>query len=324
VSGAASGSISKYWVDVERSETHRIQLGLVQAGSRVLEIGAAAGHMTQALSAKNCKVTAVERDDNFATLAKAFCERLIVADIESSEFETYLVGEQFDVIIFGDVLEHLREPEKMLSQIRRYLAPNGYLVISLPNVAHASIRLTLLQGRFDYQPLGLLDRTHLRFFTLASLCSMVQEAGFRISDFQRIRCGFFDAEIQPEVATIPVATLRYLCQDPEATTYQFVFRAVPSGVAAPTSPADVYMSSPAQDVAKVTSELAHTYQQMGIQTLFANAPNSRRARRLLYRAFMLAPSLGRLGRLCASILPRRVLAHLNRTYERAGHRRGSG
>src|SRR6266581_9089 len=88
----------KYWTDVERSESHTFQLDHVPAGSRVLEIGAAAGHMTQALSKKGCEVTVVEQDEVLAGSAKKFCHRLLVLDAESPEFEARLEGEQFDVV----------------------------------------------------------------------------------------------------------------------------------------------------------------------------------------------------------------------------------
>src|SRR5712692_2586919 len=101
----------RYWTDVERSESHRAQLDLVAAGSRVLEIGAAAGHMTEALSKKGCEVTAVEQDATLAESARQFCHRVVVSDVESPDFETHLAGERFDVVLLGDVLEHLKEPE---------------------------------------------------------------------------------------------------------------------------------------------------------------------------------------------------------------------
>ena len=77
----------KYWVDVEGSENHRAQLDLILPGSRVLEIGAGPGHMTRALARRDCIVTAVESNETLAASARRACERVIVVDVESSDFE---------------------------------------------------------------------------------------------------------------------------------------------------------------------------------------------------------------------------------------------
>jgi len=314
----------KYWVDAEQNDNHRAQLELVPAGSRVLEIGAAAGHMTQALSKKGCTVTAVERDESLAESARRFCRLLIVSDVESPEFETHLKDERFDVILLGDVLEHLREPEKLLRRLRPRLATQGCLVVCLPNIAHGSIRLTLLQGRFDYQPKGLLDQTHLRFFTLASLSSMFRSTGYTISDLCPIRRSPFDTEIPVDPAAVPIETLRTLCRDPEATTYQYVFRAHARDPA-DASPKDEPLSLPSMPVEdqRITSEILRRYERLGREALFDGAPDLERARRLLLRAFLLAPSAGRLRRLCLSFLPVRAFSGLARLYDRLRRQRGS-
>src|SRR5262249_51763726 len=79
-----------------------------------------------------------------------------------------------------DVLEHLRDPWSVLSWLRTLLAPGGRAVISIPNIAHWTSRRALLRGRFDYADHGLLDRTHLRFFTRASAAELAHRAGFAV------------------------------------------------------------------------------------------------------------------------------------------------
>jgi 2-polyprenyl-3-methyl-5-hydroxy-6-metoxy-1,4-benzoquinol methylase len=86
----------------------------------------------------------------------------------------------FDAIVCADVLEHLAEPERVLSSVREWIAPGGVLLVSLPNVANAAVRLSLLAGRFAYTEKGILDRTHLRFFTRKSGRNLIEGAGFQV------------------------------------------------------------------------------------------------------------------------------------------------
>src|SRR6185436_7844996 len=89
-----------------------------------------------------------------------------------------LAPASLDCIVCADVLEHLRDPERALRLLLRYLAPDGLLVASIPNVRHASVLLPLLvEGRFRYQDEGILDRTHLRFFTLHEIVELLTRAG---------------------------------------------------------------------------------------------------------------------------------------------------
>jgi 2-polyprenyl-3-methyl-5-hydroxy-6-metoxy-1,4-benzoquinol methylase len=88
--------------------------------------------------------------------------------------------EYFDVIVFADVLEHLRQPDKVLLNLRKYLRADGFMVASLPNIARIDIRLKLILGRFDYGDSGILDKTHLKFFTLSSAKKLFTENGFMI------------------------------------------------------------------------------------------------------------------------------------------------
>jgi hypothetical protein len=91
-------------------------------------------------------------------------------------------------------------PDEFRERLRFRLTPNGCLVVCLPNVNHGALRLSLLEGRFEYQSEGLLDRTHLRFFTLSSLLDTFGAADYAVSELQRIRCGFFATKIRLDPA----------------------------------------------------------------------------------------------------------------------------
>src|SRR5205814_3929808 len=104
------------------------------------------------------------------------CERMIIADLDAGI--PPLEG-AFDAIVCADVLEHLRDPRAALAALGRALADDGQVLVSIPNVAHLWMRLSLLAGRFEYAERGILDRTHLRFFTRRTLVTLLTDAGLR-------------------------------------------------------------------------------------------------------------------------------------------------
>ena len=157
-------------------------------------------------------------------------ERVIVGDAETIDYAAELAGEEFDVVLFADVLEHLKEPADVLRRVRPFVAENGVVVASIPNIAHASVRLALLGGEFRYREWGLLDDTHLRFFTRASIQDLFEETGYVITHWLRQRLDVGETEIK--VPQVPDAVREWLASDPEATTYQFVLRALVSESAA--------------------------------------------------------------------------------------------
>ncbi len=162
------------------SETHRYLLSQIPPGCTVLELGPASGYMTQILAAKGCVVDAIEINPQDAAKAARYCRRMIVGSVEEAANFAELPG-PYDVVLMADVLEHLRAPQNTLNIIKEKLAPDGLALVSLPNIAFWKMRWALLCGRFDYTDTGLLDRTHLRFFTLKTAAAMFHDAGFRLT-----------------------------------------------------------------------------------------------------------------------------------------------
>jgi 2-polyprenyl-3-methyl-5-hydroxy-6-metoxy-1,4-benzoquinol methylase len=149
-------------------------------GRRLLDVGAADGRVSRHLTQRGWRVTAIEGDPSLARVGARHCERMIAMNLDRD----LPVGEgPFDVILYGDVLEHLVDPLRVLVELDRSLAAGGFVVISVPNVAHLWIRLLLLIGRFDYLERGILDHSHLRFFTERSLRAMLADAGLSIERF---------------------------------------------------------------------------------------------------------------------------------------------
>jgi 2-polyprenyl-3-methyl-5-hydroxy-6-metoxy-1,4-benzoquinol methylase len=219
-------------LDDSPGSTHNLVLGLVEPGSRVLEFGCATGYMSQALRDRlGASVVGVELDAEAARLAEPHVERMLVGDAEELDLEAELGSERFDAILFADVLEHLRDPAALLKRVRPFVAEGGVVVASIPNVAHAAVRLALLGGSFRYREQGLLDETHLRFFTREGVQDLFEGSGFLITQWLRRRLELEETEI-PVPASLPEEARAWATGDPEATTYQFVVCAVPSEPAA--------------------------------------------------------------------------------------------
>jgi len=129
----------------------------------VLEIGTATGYLTAELTKLGCRVTGIEQDPQMAAIASEYCEKILVDDIETMHLES--LGE-YDAIVLGDVLEHLRSPCDVLQKLARRLKPGGKVLMSLPNVASVWLRLNRLFGRFNYNRVEIVDESRLRSFTL--------------------------------------------------------------------------------------------------------------------------------------------------------------
>ena len=143
---------------------------------KILDVGTASGYLGKILRGKGHSVSGIENDVTAGEKAKGYYDSFQLADLESYEFP---FRREFDYILFADVLEHLRDPAAVLRKCLPALKESGKIIISVPNVANFVVRLSLLFGRFDYTDRGILDRTHLRFFTLRSLRKMLGEVSCR-------------------------------------------------------------------------------------------------------------------------------------------------
>lgn len=150
-------------------------------GRKALDVGAADGFLSERLTAQGWSVTALERDPALAARAHGRCKEVVVADLESAP---PMLNGPFEAIVYGDVLEHLSDPRAALVALNGTLAPGGIVIVSVPNVAHLWMRLSLMLGRFDYTDRGILDRTHLRFFTRRTFVSFLRDAGLTVAELR--------------------------------------------------------------------------------------------------------------------------------------------
>jgi GT2 family glycosyltransferase/2-polyprenyl-3-methyl-5-hydroxy-6-metoxy-1,4-benzoquinol methylase len=235
--------------------SHSRMVALVGDNKTVLEFGCASGYMSRVLREHGCRVTGIELDHEAARLAAEHCERVIEADLSGEDWMTQLGNTRFDVAVFGDVLEHLADPEATLRRAAHFLKPNGYVVVSIPNIAHGSVRLALLSGEFRYRNLGLLDHTHLRFFTRESVHELFARAGYLMEELQTCRLGIFDGEVRPKREALPDEAVAYVEKDQEALDYQFVCKGRPA------EPAEV-LAGLARDVCNLLRETNQARQQL--------------------------------------------------------------
>ena len=196
---------------------HTLAILCVPPGATVLDLGVASGEpVARELQAQSCQVFGVEIDQDAAQAASRYCRDVRVADLDDP---TALAPwpDPFDVVLALDVLEHLRHPAEVLRRAAALLKPSGFICVSIPNVAHYSVRAQLLHGRFEYTDDGLLDRTHLRFFDWPAVVSLFHDAGVEMADVYRIQ-RLLDAETRENLDT---ELAEAFMADVEAETFQY-------------------------------------------------------------------------------------------------------
>ncbi len=202
-----------------------------ETARRVLDIGCGAGRLGEAIKQRQqATVSGIELDGHAAAAARERLDHVWAGDVEQLDFEIPAVS--FDAVVCADVLEHLREPARVLKQIRDWLEPGGCIVASIPNVRHHSVVRSILQGNWTYESAGLLDRTHLRFFTRREIEKLFHRAGFAIDGMWSVnQPGDDHSKRNGSTGLVQLGQLRIdgLPQSDvdEFYTYQFLVRALP-------------------------------------------------------------------------------------------------
>lgn len=205
--------------------SHGLMVKLAAGARRVLDVGCAEGDLARVLTERGAVVSGVEGDPAAAEVARPTLDRLLIGDLDRVDLLAEFGAGSFDAVILGDVLEHLVNPGGVLRQARDLLSEDGRVIISLPNVAHAAVRLSLLLGRWRYRELGLLDRTHLRFFTRETLEELLGDAGLRPVEREQTTAGPFDTELGLRADEVAPDVVAQVLADPDAHVYQFVWSA---------------------------------------------------------------------------------------------------
>jgi O-antigen biosynthesis protein len=160
-------------------------LALLPAGTRsALDVGCGAGATARALAAIGVvEIVGIEANPGAAAAAERYCQRVLIGDVEAMDVD--LPEGYFDAILFADILEHLRSPYDVVARFLPFLKRSGSLLVSIPNVTHHYVLLMLLSGRWEYRERGIMDETHLRFFTRKSFLEQMKRIGLDPVEMRR-------------------------------------------------------------------------------------------------------------------------------------------
>ncbi len=201
----------------------------IHSGMTVLDLGMGAGTLGAYLqnAAAQVVIDGVSINPEEVALAAPHYRHTWLADLETAQL-SLLTEQRYDRIVCADVLEHLRNPTQLLSQLPGLLKPGGQVLVSIPNLGYAGLVAELAQGQFRYRPEGLLDVTHLRFFTRQTLLDWLSEQGWAVHSLETVHRALSDSEFAASFDALPPLVARYLLSRPEALAYQFVLAIAPA------------------------------------------------------------------------------------------------
>jgi predicted TPR repeat methyltransferase len=200
------------------------------SGLAVLDLGFGTGRFAERIRPACRYLAGVELDAGAAAEGARFFDHPVTGDIFEGISGPWKAP--FDVIVAGDVLEHLPRPGDLLTALKPLLKSDGALLVSLPNVANVTVRASLLAGRFPYADRGILDRTHLRFYTRASARALLEDSGFRIAwetaTAMPVELAVPALGRPPLAGPVRAGTRLFAHAWPTLFGYQFVFEATPA------------------------------------------------------------------------------------------------
>lgn len=222
------------------NNSHTQIINKIPKYANVLELGCAHGDMSHVLKQnQQARVIGIEKDPIAAQDAENVCDYVFVEDLDDPHSLDALQFEKFDTITLVDVLEHLQSPKAVLQRLKPLLLDEGRLLISVPNIAHVSVRLELLCGSFEYEDTGILDRTHEHFYTTSSIQELLREAGYTVHEMDYTWHDMPDTVIEKYLnkagLDITDEALDFFHSN-ESTAYQFIISASPCNVDTQTLP----------------------------------------------------------------------------------------
>jgi 2-polyprenyl-3-methyl-5-hydroxy-6-metoxy-1,4-benzoquinol methylase len=214
----------------DANDARRTCIDWIDAAEKVavLDVGCACGDFAAALKReKDVRIWGMEYNPESVEIAKrtAAFEEVFQVDLNALDVRHYSAYSAFfDYIVLGDVLEHLLDPQSVLAQLRNFLKKDGYFLISLPNVAHASIKAALLVNSFEYTSVGVLDKTHLHFFTHRSVSEFLANSRLMIEKACVVGMAYQGLQTVPSWGVLPWRTKKLILGDYYSYIWQFVVK----------------------------------------------------------------------------------------------------
>ena len=160
-------------------QVHQLVYDLIEKNTKILDLGCATGYFGRKLAKKNVEIYGADVDAGAINQARKYYKKVIQSDLNKLAIGS-LPKQYFDYVLLLDVIEHLTNSKQLFKKIFKLINSNGKLIISTPNILHISVRYKFAFGKFQYEKHGILDETHVHFYTIASLVSLIREMGYKI------------------------------------------------------------------------------------------------------------------------------------------------
>ncbi len=208
-------------------------LQMLPAGlSHVVDVGCMRGALARAYREKNpdSHWTGIDIMPDNAEAARKYCQETLCCNIENLSDAEFSRFNKAQAWIFGDTLEHLLEPGALLARIRSIIPADGMIITSIPNAQNWNVQMRLNNGQFRYEESGLLDRSHIRFFTRITILEMFQQAGYRVETMgQIIVSSPLEQYFMPHIRAMAAAGgFDPNTAEADARAFQYVLKAVPA------------------------------------------------------------------------------------------------
>jgi GT2 family glycosyltransferase/2-polyprenyl-3-methyl-5-hydroxy-6-metoxy-1,4-benzoquinol methylase/glycosyltransferase involved in cell wall biosynthesis/cell division protein FtsB len=210
-------------IDGRSNDSLTLIADMVAKGDVLLDLGMGTGALGKYLFAKDGIVAdGVTYNPDEEAIANQWYRRTYVLDLDQVDLGSVFQPQTYNCIVCADVIEHLKSPQRLLAACKQLLKPNGRILVSVPNAGYCGLVAELIQGEFRYRPEGLLDATHLRFFTRKSLTRFFKELGFDVVSMAVTQRTLLESEFGVVFDDLPPKVANHLLAMPDALTYQFI------------------------------------------------------------------------------------------------------